>query len=103
MTLRLATCEELCRDHEATKLIANLYWDLEKSSTAVALLFPWFPSPSRRRKKRASRELYSLILGFIHGRRAAGATTNSPIDALIKRGDKDVDIVTVSVFINFLK
>lgn len=97
MTLRLATCEELCRDHEATKLIANLYWDLEKSSTPAALLFPWFPSPSRRMNKRSSRDLYALILKFVHCRRAAGATTKGPIDALIKRGDKDVDIVTVSV------
>jgi len=95
VTLRLATCEELCRDHEATRRIANLYWDLEKSSTPIALLFPWFPSPSRRTNKRASRELYTLILGFIHGRRAAGATTKGPIDALIKKGDKDVDIISL--------
>jgi len=95
MILRLTTCEELCRDKEAAKMITKLYWDLEKSTTPTALLLPWFPSPSRRTTKKATRDLYNFVLQFVQIRRAADTPTKDLFDVLIQRGDKDVDIVTV--------
>jgi len=103
MTLRLTTCEELCRDKEAAKMIGKLYWDLEKSSTPTALLLPWFPSPSRRMNKKATRDLYGLILKFVQIRRAADTPTKDVFDVLIQRGDKDVDMVTVGEHFTFFK
>ena len=97
MTLRISTCEELCRDNEAAKTMANIYWNLEKSSTPAAVLLPWLPTHSRRTNKRSTRDLYDFILKYVLDRRAAGAPTKDPIDVLIQRGDNDVGIVTVSV------
>lgn len=45
--------------------------------------------------KRATRDLFNVIVKFVQARRAAGAPTKDTIDALIQKGEKDIDIVTV--------
>jgi len=74
---------------------------MEKSSTAAAILLPWFPSRSKRINKRVTTDLYDLILKLVRDRRAAGAPTKDPIDVLIQIGDNDVDIVAMVMSIVF--
>lgn len=98
MTVRLATCRELAEDKEAISQLAHSYWELEKSATPFALLFPWFPCPAKRAKKEATQKLYDLLLKYVDLRRNATERTTDAIDVLIAGGDSNDAIIGVSDF-----
>ena len=75
--------------------MAGLYLALEKSVTPMAILLPWVPSPAKRMRKAATRELYSQVIKHVAARRAAGATTSDAIDILIQNGVSDPIITDV--------
>ncbi|KAF8155590.1 cytochrome P450 [Crassisporium funariophilum] len=93
MTVRMASCDELARDHKTIEDMQKLYWTLEKSSTPIALLLPWFPSPSKKRKDAATKELFVKLYGIVEMRRAAKVSTTDPIDILLEQGCGTEEIV----------
>lgn len=92
----MASCDELAQDPKTLERMANIFWDIEKSSTPTRLLLPWLPSPSQILSKISTARLYFLFLKAVRDRRAAGADANDAIDILIRNGDTDNDIVKVS-------
>ena len=95
MTVRMASCRELSEDREAIARLAKNYWEVEKNGTPVTVLFPWFPSSSRRAQKKATKALYTTFLSYIHLRRKSSTPSNDPIDLFISLGMSDNDIIEV--------
>ncbi|KAF4611869.1 hypothetical protein D9613_003960 [Agrocybe pediades] len=93
MTVRMATCRELAEDKKAFKELANQYWIIQNCSTPISLLFPWFPSPMKKRKDKATAALYGLLYSFVMLRRNSPRPSTDPIDLLIAQGDSDENIV----------
>jgi hypothetical protein len=96
MTVRMATCRELAEDKQAIEDVRRHYFDMERSSTPVSILLPWFPGPARKVKKKATLELYFLIKKYVTMRRETQIPSSDPIDLLIANGDSDEVIVSVS-------
>jgi hypothetical protein len=101
MTTRMATCDELSKDLQAIEEIQSLYWTLEKSATPTALLLPWFPSPAKKNKEIATRELFLKFKSFIDLRREAKVPSADSIDILIGQGLSTPDIVQVRGYARF--
>ena len=96
MTVRMATCRELADDKQAIQDARKHYFDIEQSSTPVSVLFPWFPGPAKKLKKKVTRELYLLIKKYVTMRRETKIPSSDPIDLFIANGDSDEDIISVS-------
>ena len=95
LTIRAASCREIADDPEAVKKVTQLYWDAEKGSTPTSVLLPWFPSPARKRKVKATQELYMLLKASVDDRKENGKVEDDPMQALIDEGDGPNDIVQV--------
>jgi len=102
LTIRMSTCRELSRDKATVEKMAGLYLTLERSVTPMAILLPWIPSPAKRMRKAATRELYNQVIMHVAARRAAGATTSDAIDVLIQNGVSDPIITDVSGILSSL-
>ena len=95
MTVRLASCRELSEDREKIALLAKYFMEIEKSGTPFTVLFPWFPSPAKRAKRKATKALYDIFLSYIHLRRKSSVPSNDPIDLFISHGLSDDAIAGV--------
>jgi len=95
MTARMATCRDLVKNEAALKKIGELFMTLQNSTTAVSLLFPWFPGPARTTGKQAAVELYTMLYTYVETRRGAEPTSDA-IDLLIAEGETTQNIVGVS-------
>ena len=96
MTVRMATCQELAADKQAIADLRRHYFKIEQNTTATSVLLPWFPSPARKAKKKATLELYLLIQKYVTMRREAKTSSSDPIDFFIENGDSDELIIRVS-------
>ncbi|KAJ3502212.1 hypothetical protein NLJ89_g8989 [Agrocybe chaxingu] len=93
MTVRMASCAELAQDMEVLNEVQKLYWTLEKSATPTALLLPWFPSPAKKAKEAATKELFMKLYGFVELRRNAEVPSSDAIDVLLGQGLSTQEIV----------
>ncbi|KAJ7672338.1 cytochrome P450 [Mycena polygramma] len=93
VTVRLASCRELAEDAAAVSRIQDLYHTLEKSSTPVALLLPWFPSAARKSRAAATTELFTMLYGYVEGRRNAAVPSSDSIDVLLAEGNNSMSVV----------
>jgi hypothetical protein len=104
MTVRMATCRELAENKQAIENVRRHYFDMERNNTPVSLLLPWFPSPAKVLRTKATLQLYFLIKKYVTMRRETKIPSSDPIDLLIANGDSNEVITTVSaldVFYNF--
>jgi hypothetical protein len=99
MTVRMATCEELATDVEKIQKMNDLYWKLEKNSTAMSLLLPWFPGTARRNKNEATKSLYTMLYHYVDLRRKAEVPSSDAIDILIADGEDNIAIISVGVIL----
>jgi hypothetical protein len=97
ITVRMATCEELATDLDKIQKMNDLYWKLEKNSTPMSLLLPWFPSPARKNKDEATKGLYDMLSHYVDLRRKAEVPGSDAIDILIADGADDTTIISVGV------
>lgn len=95
----MGTCEELSKDRKTIDKLAENYWTLEKSATPVAMLLPWFRGAAKKAQETSSLALYNLINHFVQLRRKASALTSDPIDSLIRDGNSDDAIISVSIYV----
>ncbi|TFK38287.1 cytochrome P450 [Crucibulum laeve] len=93
MTVRMASCDELAKNPEAIRNLQKHYWDLEKSSTATALLLPWFPGSAKKQQARATKGLYTIISDYVEKRRSADVPSSDAVDILLAQGLDNADIV----------
>ena len=94
LTIRAVACREIADSPEAVARVENLYWDMEKGSAVTAILLPWLPSPARRRKVKATTDLYLMLKGILDKRIEEGRTEEDPAQALLDDGNSVNDIVT---------
>lgn len=97
MTIRLGTCKELAEDKKAITQLAGHFWNLEKSTTAVSVLLPWFPSPAKKAKSKATMGLYTQLISYVRLRRGASTPSMDALDHLIGQGISDGEIISVCV------
>ena len=97
ITIRAASCKEVADDPEAVKKVAQMYWDAEKGSTPTSVLLPWLPSTARKRKLKATQDLFLLFKQIIDDRTAKGRVEDDPLQTLLDMGDGANDIVGVGV------
>jgi len=96
MTVRMATCQEMAADKQTIADLRRHYFDIEQNTTPASVLLPWFPSPARKKKTKATLELYLLIKKYVTMRREAKTSSSDAIDFLIANGDSDGLIIRVS-------
>lgn len=96
MTVRMATCTELSENIEAVEEMQALYWTLEKSATPASLLLPWFPGPAKKRKDKATKELYMKLWDYVELRRNAAVPSSDAFDLFLEKGLTTAEIVGVS-------
>lgn len=94
LTIRAAACREVADDPALVKRVAKLYWDMEKGATPTSVLLPWLPSPARKRKQKATTELYLLFKNLLDKRIEGGRTEDDPAQYLLDEGDSVNDIIT---------
>lgn len=94
LTIRAAACREVADDPALVKRVAKLYWDMEKGATPTSVLLSWLPSPARKRKQKATTELYLLFKNLLDKRIEEGRTEDDPAQYLLDEGDSVNDIIT---------
>ncbi|KAJ7127667.1 cytochrome P450 [Mycena epipterygia] len=86
VTVRMASCRELADDPAAVERLSQLYWTLQTSATPIAVLLPWFPSPARKARQRATAELFAMLHSYVELRRNAAVPSSDAIDVLLAEG-----------------
>jgi hypothetical protein len=94
MTAQILICRDLAKNGTDLKKIEELFLTLQASATPASLLLPWFPSPARKRVKRATIELFTMFYTYVKTGRNAEPTSNA-IDVLIADGGTTQDIASV--------
>ena len=93
MTVSLASCRELAIDLPTITEMQCHYWVLQTSSTPAAVLFPWFPSPTRQAKKASTKALFTILSNYIEERKKAPLPSSNAIDILLAQGLSNTDII----------
>ncbi|KAI9089392.1 cytochrome P450 [Phlyctochytrium arcticum] len=94
LTSRMIACHEIVEDEAKLQRLTELYWDLEGGSAVLPVLFPWFPSPAKKRHEAASREMFTDIITIVEQRRASERKDHDDaLQFLIDSGDSNMDIV----------
>ncbi|CCO31796.1 Sterol 14-demethylase [Rhizoctonia solani AG-1 IB] len=93
LTIRAAGAREIADSVEKCKQLEELYWKVEKGSTAASLLFPWFPSKARKQKNAATGEIYHIFDQIIKDRQQEGRREEDALQIFIDQGDSTVDII----------
>ena len=96
MTVRMASCAELAADFKTVEEMQGLYWQIEKSATPTAMLFPWFPGPAKKRKERVTKVLFTKLHDYVELRKNAAVPSSDSIDVLLGQGIPTSEIVEVS-------
>ena len=94
-TARVITCHDLIKNEADLKKVGELLLTIQTSVTPTSLVLPWFPSPTRRTRQRATTELCSILHTYIEARRHAEPASDA-IDLLIAGGDATQDIIGAS-------
>ncbi|KAJ7181463.1 cytochrome P450 [Mycena crocata] len=92
VTVRMASCSELADDAAVVSQLSELYWLLEKGTTPVSVLLPWFPSPARKAREKATAELFGLLYGYVERRRTAAVPSSDAFDVLISQ-DTSTEVI----------
>jgi hypothetical protein len=99
----MSTCSALANDREAVARLWKYYWAIEKNATPMALLLPQFPSPARRAKNTATKDMYTMVVDYIDARRIAREPSLDTIGVLISEGKDNATAAQVSVFFGFIE
>ena len=92
---RMITCHDLIKNEADLKKVGELLVTIQGNISPTSLLLPWFPSPTKRARQRATTELCTILHTYIEARRRAEPTSDA-IDLLIAGGETTQDIAGVS-------
>ncbi|GAB1525707.1 cytochrome P450 family protein [Rhizoctonia solani] len=93
LTIRAAGAREIADSVEKCKQLEELYWKVEKGSTAASLLLPWLPSAARKQKVDSTTEIYTIFDQIIKDRQREGRREEDALQTFIDQGDSMVDII----------
>ena len=94
-TVRGLTCTEIADDPEIVARLRNLYDQVDRGTTPMTVLFPWFPSPSMLMRARATKRLYDIMAKAINVRKGSGVPLNDTLQILLDAGEDLSTIVGV--------
>lgn len=89
----MASCRELASNLPEIATLQRHFSILEKNSTPIAALFPWFPSPAKRAKQASTRALFEMLWRYIEERKKAPVPNSDAIDILLGQGVGNEDII----------
>ena len=95
MTAQIIACHDLAKNEADLKRMRELITTFQSSATPTSLLLPWFPSPSRKAKKAATTELFTMLYTYVETRRRTELTKDA-IDIMIVDGETTERIVGAS-------
>jgi len=98
MAIRVTTCKELAEDKTAVHNMMQFYADIDRGASPIAVMFPWFPSASRKAKEKGTMGLYTLLSRFVEQRRSSPIPSTDPIDVLLGQGLSTDSLVAVKKY-----
>lgn len=87
LTMRQVGCTELASDIKRIKHTLSLYGDIEKSTNAVNIIFPWLPTFALLSRTIAGGKLYFTFKKIINDRKKTGRRENDALQHLIDMDD----------------
>ncbi|CAG8960722.1 hypothetical protein HYFRA_00002258, partial [Hymenoscyphus fraxineus] len=87
LTIRMVGSDDIANDPELCEKTLQLYHTIENSSTAIAIMYPWFPSPAKIKRTIAAGRLYMLIQNIVNERKKSGHRGEDPLQYLMDEGD----------------
>ena len=95
MAIRVTTCKELAEDKTAVHNMMQCFADIDRGASPIAVMFPWFPSQSRKAKEKGTIGLYTLLTRFVEQHRSSPIPSTDPIDVLLGQGLSTDSLVAV--------
>ncbi|OTA01045.1 cytochrome P450 monooxygenase [Trichoderma parareesei] len=89
MTHRTVGCHEVADDPALQEKTMRYYEKLDKSS-AIQVMFPWLPTPTKLTKLWAGAKLHMLFGDIIRERRRTGRKAQDTMQILMDRGESDL-------------
>jgi hypothetical protein len=78
----MASCHELASDSPTFEHFQKHYESILKGSTAMTILFPWFPFSAKHTRNASTKVLFDILWGYIEGRKKALVPNSDTIDLL---------------------
>ncbi|KAI0066837.1 cytochrome P450 [Artomyces pyxidatus] len=86
-SVRCLTCVEIANDPEAVATLKRQYDDVDRGTTPITVLFPWFPGPAMLKKLRATKKIYDMVVAIVRVRKESGTVHNDSLQMLLDAGD----------------
>lgn len=95
LTMRVVGSDDIADSPELLEKTLQLYETIEHSSTATAIMFPWFPSLAIIKRTIAGGRLYMIMKNIVDGRVESGRRGDDPLQFLMDQGDDARKIIEV--------
>jgi cytochrome P450 len=97
LTIRVVGADELAEDPVALETFLKYFEMIDQSATAVAVMFPKFPSPAVIKRTYAGARLYMMVESIIKKRTESGEKHDDPLQFLLDQGDRTFKIIEFMV------
>ncbi|KAG9122554.1 hypothetical protein FRC07_001017, partial [Ceratobasidium sp. 392] len=101
LTIRAGGCREIADSVEQCKRMEDLFWAIDEGATPVAVLFPWFPSDARRKKVKATAEVFAWFDQIIKARKQEDRREEDALQMLLDLGYSTTDVIEFVLFTLF--
>jgi cytochrome P450 len=93
LTIRTVGCVEIADDPVLREKTLGLYETLERTASAINVMYSWLPTPSKMLRMYAGTRLYMIVQKIIDARRREDRREDDPLQTLIDHGDSTIRIV----------
>ncbi|QRV94618.1 cytochrome P450 family protein [Ceratobasidium sp. AG-Ba] len=101
LTIRVGGCREIADSVGQCKKMEELFWAIDQGATPTAVLFPWFPSPARQKKVKATAEVFDWFDRIIKTRREEGQREDDAMQMLLDMDHSTADVIEFVLFVLF--
>lgn len=96
MTHRTVGCHDVAED-PLLRAKTMKYYNMLDASSALSVMFPWLPTPTKIGKLWGGGKLHMLFLNLIKERRKTGRRAEDTVQILMDKGETDMVNAAVSV------
>lgn len=97
LTMRTVGCNEIAEDLPLMSQLLHWYETVEKTTSPVAVMFPWLPTYAMIKRTVAAMRLFTTIKGIGSERVRTGRRSEDAMQILIDQGDDVESIVGVGI------
>ncbi|KAG8720691.1 hypothetical protein FRC09_009125 [Ceratobasidium sp. 395] len=101
LTIRAGGCREIADSVEQCKRMEDLFWAIDEGATPTAVLFPWIPSAARRKKVKATGDVFDWFDHIIKTRRQEERREDDALQMLLDLGYSTTDVIEFVLFTLF--